>query len=358
MKQNNLTYFGKRESTLLAGVAVVFMMIHHLFGFDRWLSEGVEWCTILPVGDLPVECIVARSGQFCVHVFAFMSGFVIWKRSGDYSDRRLRFSRLIKFLICYWIVCVLFWLYAIAIGDTLPPLTKTIQNLFGLSSGADRPYVNVSFAWYVSYYICLVMVSPLLLKIFSKGIVCDVMAFIAIGLLLHYVKGIPMVLNSLNQLKSYIWPLLFSAVGLITAKYSLFERFKNIIGRTLPLPVSIVGIVLVVLCRYNLLKFSISTGGGIESALVILFVYFFVELFNGIRSERLEKIVMFVGTYSMNIWFIHSIFFTGSRPLQPLLYAPKYSILILAFALVMCVPVAWIVGCVQNYVLSFFRADK
>ena len=53
----------------------------------------------------------------------------------------------------------------------------------------------------------------------------------------------------------------------------------------------------------------------------------------------------------MNIWYLHGIFFTVSRPLEPLLYAPYYMILIVVWGIVLCLPVSWLLSRVQRYAI-------
>lgn len=347
----SLSYFGKRESTLITGIAIVLMFIHHFFGFADWLLENVEWRPVAKIGDRSIEFCVAKMGWFCVHIFAFISGYVMWKQQDDYTSFRPIFLRAAKFLVCYWIICALFWVYAAAVGDVLPSLPKMIKNLFGFALSVRSNDVCVSFAWYVRYYICLLALAPLLLFLFSKGIRCDSVALMLVFFFSSLYGPHPLYISTL-------WPLFCSAMGILSAKYAVFERIRRGCGRTLPWWISAAGIVVVVYCRYELLKTSFLCRGMVDPVLVIFFIYFFIELFNGLRSAGLEKVVAFMGTYSMNLWFIHSIFFTGQRFLQPLLYAPRYSILVLLWGLVMCLPVAWAISKVQRRVLSYLGINR
>ena len=45
----------------------------------------------------------------------------------------------------------------------------------------------------------------------------------------------------------------------------------------------------------------------------------------------------------MNLWFLHGIFFTGSRPLQIWLYYPEYPFLIFILGIILLLPLA--IGC-------------
>lgn len=58
-----------------------------------------------------------------------------------------------------------------------------------------------------------------------------------------------------------------------------------------------------------------------------------------------------VGSLSMNIWFLHGIFFSGHCVLQPLLYLPKYSILVVVWGLTLLLPAAWLISRLQKALL-------
>ena len=47
-----------------------------------------------------------------------------------------------------------------------------------------------------------------------------------------------------------------------------------------------------------------------------------------------------LGRYSLEIWFLHAIFFIGSESVQKIAYWPKYSVLILPWTLCILLPVA------------------
>lgn len=48
----------------------------------------------------------------------------------------------------------------------------------------------------------------------------------------------------------------------------------------------------------------------------------------------------FLGKYSLEIWFLHAIFFIGSESVPKIAYWPKYSLLILVWTLCILLPIA------------------
>ena len=53
---------------------VMLMMIHHLFGFPRWLVDGNDWECLTLTGARITEKL-ALFGGICVNVFAMISGY-------------------------------------------------------------------------------------------------------------------------------------------------------------------------------------------------------------------------------------------------------------------------------------------
>lgn len=163
-------WYGKSEAKILAGIAVLWMMCHHFFGFSNFLRDDVRWIPMF-AGDgfhFDVELIVAGAGNFCVAMFAFQSGYVAWKNRVNFSRLHFCLSRICKFLCFYWFVCALFWIYGILLGESLPSDWRDyLMNLVGLGTGPDLPYVNVVFAWYVAYYICFMLLVPWVLRVMA-----------------------------------------------------------------------------------------------------------------------------------------------------------------------------------------------
>lgn len=64
----------------------------------------------------------------------------------------------------------------------------------------------------------------------------------------------------------------------------------------------------------------------------------------------LRSVFMLLGRYSMNLWFLHGVFFMTAvgGNIQHFLYWPRYSIFILLWGLVLLLPIAKGVTVIQN----------
>ncbi len=77
----NNFFYGKNESKIINGVAIILMMIHHFFGFPNWLLPNNSFEYIFPIEQTSIPQILANFGKICVSIYAFNSGFIFEKKN-------------------------------------------------------------------------------------------------------------------------------------------------------------------------------------------------------------------------------------------------------------------------------------
>ena len=70
--------------------------------------------------------------------------------------------------------------------------------------------------------------------------------------------------------------------------------------------------------------------------MIVYILWRFIVRYCGLCYELMSLL----GKYSLEIWFLHAIFFIGSESVQKIAYWPKYSVLILPWTLCILLPVA------------------
>ncbi len=334
-------FYGAQEAKKVAGVAILLMLIHHLFTYADWLVDG---CVVDSVfGPLVNKAVwlIGRLGNICIYVFAFSSGYVLWRRWNLFDTWGKRLRRILDFLTGYWVVCVLFLAVAWLSGDTLPAPRTALANAFGLGTTVHRPEVNVVFAWYVFYYIVFVIVSPVLYRAMQRGPLQDTAVVGAVALL--------MCANTV-WLGGYFVPLLSGVLGICVAKYDLFAKAENttkLMGGGKILMLS--GLLLMLAARTLVLALAMRFHGNgaaeaavymMEACIAAGFIYFTVKLLNLFDSRMLDSVLLFFGGISMTLWFVHGLAYTGSCHLQKLIYASSEPVVILLTALAVFVPLS------------------
>lgn len=344
-------FFSKEMSVMMAGFAILLMMCHHLFVFPDWLNEGVGWHTSLGyIGKASAE-VLGVIGSICVQVFALTSGYALMMNPKAYSTWQKRFRRLFKFLFAYWIVNVLFLVIGYINGDAMPCIKDLALNMFGLKTGPDKNWINVPFAWYVCYYIEFVLLTPILIWGFSsnkKRFDCAMALFLFV--MVYVCRNLPF------EAACFLFPLLSTVLGIIIAKYGIFNKLHRLVTGRLHSTLVVTAIALIIIVRYEIPKLNPLGGNNwhffvdiLLSFIAALLILFSVELFHRIRSRRFKKFFLLLGGLSMYLWFLHGIFFTGQNFLQPFIYSPKEPILILLLCLAVTLPVAWLLKRFQTY---------
>lgn len=356
-KQNlcHSPFYGKEEARIMAGIALLMMLIHHFFGFQYYRLDSNWFYEPFKIAGVSLERIFASAGKLCVAIFAFMSGYAIWINRKKYIGLKYVAGRAAEFLLNYWIIVFLFYIYACATGDRRPDAGTLLQNLYGGATGPGFPYVNVAFAWYVYFYIVLLMLSPILLRLtYRLTWIQDVLLLIFLQFL-HWglqISGIDSAFHSIS-ITLISGTLIASVFGLLVAKWDVFGRVESIC-RNHPTALGCCLIVSVLSIRQIFLLSGINTGLS-EALFAGTFVFASILMFKHSGTATIRKILIWIGINSMNMWFLHSIFFTGSRPWQHILYFPHYSILILLWGIILLIPGAIGVSWIQKRILSWCK---
>lgn len=221
-------WYKKDYAHVIAGMAILLMVAHHFFGFRDYLLPGVSWIPAFKIAGIEVERIIGAFGKICVSLYAFNSGYVMWVNRRDYRRWSYRIIRLLKFLVAYWIVGLLFYLYAVAVGDQNPAGINLLLVQIGYAVGPFEKYVNMAFAWYVTYYIFFVLLANVWLRLLStshKAVDLLVIVISAVALQLSSsIPSFPIDLGFLSPVTVGLW-------GIIAAKWHLFELMDSRMSR-------------------------------------------------------------------------------------------------------------------------------
>lgn len=171
--------FDKKQTQSLKGVAILIMFFHHAF-------IGVLQMTDYNMSFFPISLNavnqLAAFGKICIYLFAFVSGYGLWK---DYSKNRNDIQagkwvlvRYIKTFQAYWFIFVLEFIYHMVhtnfIQDTFfANYSKAeggfyvILNFFGLHNIFNTPSMDMAW-WYMSAAIIIIALIPLIHSLAEK----------------------------------------------------------------------------------------------------------------------------------------------------------------------------------------------
>lgn len=324
--------YSKEESSIIAGMAIFMMFFFHFFAYpDLQPTANCYYAPIKHLG-IPIEEIFAPLGQMCVAIFAFNTGFAICKFSNSYIDPKKILNRVLKFLTAYWLVCILFLLYGIIGNKELPDTRTLIFNLLGFELSARATYINVCHAWYVSYYVILLVISPLLVLLLSRT-----NKYIDLLILISSILFVPQLPKwFLNTM----WPLTSTISGYLVCKYDVFSYCKSMLKNRNKFFTCVMALTFLISCLLSRHFFRSYNAwfrlDGIYSFLFILSILLLIDFF----PIKLKNALSYIGGLAMFLWFIHSIFAIGDIELRYVLYYPYFPLFITIWGILLSLPFA------------------
>ncbi|WP_222422519.1 acyltransferase family protein, partial [Yersinia rohdei] len=67
--------FTKKETNYIKGIAIILMLMHHLFAFPDRIPHDANIINSLPFIGANVDNYLANFGKICVAIFLFISGY-------------------------------------------------------------------------------------------------------------------------------------------------------------------------------------------------------------------------------------------------------------------------------------------
>ena len=185
----------KKESDMIKGTAILFMIYHHLF-----CTPGSIFVPYSHLLGEQGELRLAWFGKICVALFAVVSGYGLCLGFKKYQKRTILNTlrdeyknilvRVFHFYTLYWYVAGIYYIFWCILWKRTIPLGELILNLLAFSDS-----INGSW-WYAGEYLKLLLLFPLLDLFFARlsdrrqnriKAVLFLLLFLALGL--QYVCG-------------------------------------------------------------------------------------------------------------------------------------------------------------------------
>lgn len=305
---NGLT---KNDSLALKGVAVLFLLFHHLFlDTERFANFTINFA---PFGqDFVVK--IAYLLRICVSIFAFISGYGLLKSISKTpldkkSITKWNITRLLKTLSGFWFIYVISFIVTMIIDRM--PITKYFSGSFrngffyifvdfmGFAQLLDTPSLNGTW-WYMNAAVIFILAVPIIYIIAKKT------GYFPIVLMLCVLPRI-LATGYPGGLSAYTF--LFSLIfGMIFAEYNIFERIaehspKNKIAAYL-MHFVIFSVLIIIMVRTPYLSERSKIWEmyyGVVPVFFILFIKYCV-----ICIPVLRDVLQFLGRHSMAIFLTHT----------------------------------------------------
>lgn len=332
--------FSKEHTLISKGIAIVLMMVHHLFyGFESMQQFELFF------GQREAAFLVAASGvaKVCVAVFALLSGYGMYisYRDTDTDIWQYVFKHIKKLLVMYWWAIIPFAIIGGAVTSSRP-LDSVYGNDFYLKALLDFlgiGYIIFGFqnmynvtCWYVGEILVIYIMFPLLLKISGYRLLKSLLLFYVVYLIS---RKIPYFIN---------FYLLCFIIGMVLAKYGILSRLVDNIHKA-KLQFSIL-VLLVLSVGLRLLV-------GLNADLLLTFAIIGLALIIQRETKKIAKLFKLLGIHSANIFMTHTFFYYYF--FSEYIHYPRYPVFVLIFLLINCLVYSTCLEWIKDRLLYCFN---
>lgn len=328
----------KQDSNFLKGIALILLLIHHLFYIQNGLFEDIY------LFHRPIVHYLGLACKVCVAIFVFLSGYAcsLTVKINQKSDIfRFYLIRLKKLLLNYWLIWILFVPVGIFIfnrtfqdvyHDNL--FLNFILDFFGLINITGRYGYNPTW-WFYSCILLLYLIFPII-HCTSNKYPNSIWLFLCLGII---IIKIPFIF--LNPIKPYLLPFTLGIFMNSRIYNSSIKKFlvgsnfiKNIIATGKSAYIPFVLIMLLITCAVIRLR-SWEWVFIWDTLITILLVLLYKV---STPSQRLKKSMEYLGRHSFNIFLFHTFIYYMFFP--TLIYWSKNPVIIFFSLLISCIVIS------------------
>lgn len=347
-----MTKYGKKEAKKTKGMAILCMVMLHLFcrkGNDVlgtplvWLNEttpAIYWLGFFSEICVPIYSICAGYAQ----QLEYEKGNCTWKNN---------FKRIRKLLVTYWIVLSLFSV----IGLICDPNGSIPGNFISFIKAIFLLHSYNGAWWYLNTYMLLLILSPVIMRIFVKKINSKNGILIGLGIqvMWYLINRLRMWPSELcygfifdflfNEVTNFISVIPYFVIGAFLCKDKVVDKVNEYFKQNkLDNKKNIVLFTVLIITFFvmNLLHKAVLVS---IVALIAFFVFNLIDM-----PDYIEKIFLFLGEHSTNIWLVHMFFY--AYVFKDFVTIVKYPLFMLLFMILLCVITSYIIKLIEKVIYS------
>ena len=366
---SNMKKITKNETQIIKGVAIVLMLMHHLFLFDECIYHGGVK-TLFPMINHSLPHYFGSFGKICVSLYFFLGGYGLYEVSKKKKIDVL--SRIKKLYIEYWKVFLIFVPIGFIFFSNQPIYTEAeyisrifsnfnieefIKNLIGVSSSYNGVW------WFFKSYIIALVSFPFIKKIINKKknstnlFICLATSIIITNVLpaigeikeLGYLNGNP--LYNLFFIQAGVYTSSFW-LGMIMSEGDLLNKLNkklkelNLFSFTKDLFV----IMIITFFRTRVY------GESFDLILVPFFILFSLDFI--LRFKSITAIFKLFGKHSTNMWLTHTFFSNYYFFFVKIVMFPRYSIPCLILLVLFSLSASFFTNFVWKVIINIINKIK
>lgn len=311
-------YISSKKSNKIKYIAVILMIILHLFS-----NPVRDYISLFSINGKTIEYIFTKFCGICVGIFVFLSGYGLMKKYNSNISYKDILKKILKFYINYWYIFLIFIPIGLTIGVINFDMERLILNFFALTSNYNYEW------WFVILYVQLLLIYPILNKLFNKNITKKIHAIIYIVSLIISIVAMAIYKKYIGNIFINIFMPLFIyqfifITAMIVARDGIFDKMQNRI-KTNNKCINVL-LLLAIVVFMNLIGYIPVIGKIINPMLIPVFIYILAKTIKEPKNIIIYKT-------STNIWLIHTFFTKYYFP--DIIWNLKYSILIIAWTIIL-----------------------
>lgn len=336
----------KRDSKMLKGVAILSMLMLHLF----CRKENLPYTPLLWIGSTPLIYYFGLFGDICVAVYCFISGYAHYLQSSK-GELQQRWKRLLRFMIPFWVIAVVFSLIGLLAGNSVIPgsIKEFLLNCLTIKNSYNGAW------WYANTYILLVALQPLSRKFVER---CPAWLVILLTFAFYTVSyGIRFC--GWGACDSVIPSWIITHVGLLGTSY-----FPYAIGMLFckKQVISLLRQRLTAINVRNIYIFTVLVFTGmivVHGMVQSLFVAVITATVTIILlcvcplPKRLTSLLCYLGEHSTNIWLVHMFFYAVL--FKGFVFCAKYPIPVFLLLLLSSLASSYVIKWISKPILKLVR---
>ena len=349
--------YSKQDAKMTQGVAILAMLLLHLF---CRFAEDFPGHPIIWINDnTPLLYWFGFFSEICVPLYSICAGYayVLMYQNGK-GDIRSRINRVVKLLVNYWIILVIFTIMGIILkNEKIPGSFLEFMGNFSLIT----LYQYNGTWWYLKTYI-LIQMLPVTIVTFSPKkmhFISGLVLFLTIDAVRWFASKFGLLPDKVSvflpidflyiQLRNLCRVLPFIWIGGLFCKHKVvdlarayaYRRFKNSTIINI-LSLIAMGILFVIT---NTIHKAVLMGG----VAVCTFMLFNIWK----KGKAAQTFFLFLGDNSTNIWLSHmfyiSILFNGFTS------KPRYSVTVFAVVLALCLVTSALEKAINKRIIKIYK---
>lgn len=348
----NIQIYTKDDATMTKGLAILSMLILHLFcrKGSAVLGSPLFWLN----EDTPLVYYFGFFSGICVPLYSLCIGYAqqlfIENRTASWKANVIRINRL---MINYWIVLFVFCTLGL-IFDPYGNCPGTILDF--LKSIVLLHSYNGSW-WFLKTYILLLLIPSTIMmfpvkKLSPKlGLFCCLLFQIGWYLLSRF-QIIPLLPNSMKIL-SFIWTELANLIsilpyilaGAFLCKGKIVHLAINYYNEFIPKKFRKI---LLLFCSLFLFIITSILHKALLVSIVSVIVFLLFNMWK--KGNTTKKIFLFLGNHSTNIWLTHMFFY--AYIFKGLVEFAQFPLAMFLLLLTLCIITSYIIKKIELFIYS------